>query len=72
MPGRVRDPGWRATDAGAPAIEPVGQPGARGASEEPSLDAWTLRALRDEAARRGIRGRSRMRRPELVQALRNA
>jgi len=71
-PGRMRDPGWRATDDGGPAVEPVGQRDSRGAEEEAPLDAWTVRALRHEAARRGIRGRSRMRRAELVEALRSA
>lgn len=69
MPGRMRDPGPSVTALAARASR-RGEAGRRdgpvGADE-----SWTVATLRARAAEQGIKGRSRMRKRELIEALRN-
>lgn len=69
MPGRMRDPGPRVKDAQlGEAVR--GEVGRRGGTSGVYED-WTVDDLRRRAAEIGIAGRSRMRKDELIDALRS-
>lgn len=65
MPGRIRDPSPGVQGRQQYAVEPGRCGGPAGDYED-----WTVDALRSRAAELGIRGRSRMGRDALIQALR--
>jgi len=59
VPGRMRDPGPR---VGAPRLD---------GEVRDAYDDWTIGDLRRRAAEVGIEGRSRMRKDDLIKALRS-
>lgn len=69
MPGRMRDPGPSVNVAGLG--EPLGDHGAPHGRVPGGFDDWTVDDLRRLAAELGIQGRSRMRKDDLIEALRS-
>ena len=69
MPGRMRDPGPSVT--GRTARETLRDELGRRDIPSRADGSWTVATLRARAAELGIKGRSRMRKRDLIKALRN-
>ncbi|MGV8976476.1 MAG: DUF7218 family protein [Cellulomonas sp.] len=67
MPGRLRDPGPSVKDA---RLDEALREDGNSKEKSARIDEWTVSDLRRKAAEVGITGRSRMRKSELISALR--